>query len=482
MTTQSRFAFVLCLLSLFYSTMALGWAQNKSLDDVKTRMDVYAYIRQEFDKLVWVDAEQHAVSWFEIHNAAGKKLVEISQHDSEKEEGYRLQLSAHQHLVKMRIEGAEQKMEAFLDELASKEESKSLAEKIRFEAFTGRAENVARTPESFAAFKTELKQWLNKRDYTHEVVWRGMKVALRTGQNLEQFAEELVEYVLSEQCTLPAIEKEKTVARIHEVTPRYKFYEFTGKVLNNTERTPENFAVFKAELKQWMDRVERVDPMNNGMSIEEVMNLGLAIAERHHVSAEQFVAEFVEYVSSESPLPETVKADIIAAWEKALRTALGSNSKLFGTMVDGKEFDWESLRGKYVLVDFAHQHHDFNKQDMWEAYKNYHDKGLVIVSVYFRTYGEDPIADVKQYVEKEQIPWMVISDALTTLGKQTLWQWLTEPLLGKANRGNWEGELETHYYFSRNASPTILVDREGKIIMVHARGDRLKTKLAEIFE
>ena len=66
MTIQSRFAFVLCLLSLFYSTMALGWAQNKSLDDVKTRMGVYAYIRQEFDKLVWVDAEQHAVSWFEI--------------------------------------------------------------------------------------------------------------------------------------------------------------------------------------------------------------------------------------------------------------------------------------------------------------------------------------------------------------------------------------------------------------------------------
>jgi hypothetical protein len=54
--------------------------------------------------------------------------------------------------------------------------------------------------------------------------------------------------------------------------------------------------------------------------------------------------------------------------------------------------------------------------------------------------------------------------------------------LGKADRKNRNGELDAHYYFSGDSTPTLLVDKEGKIIMVQANGDRLKAKLAEIFE
>jgi hypothetical protein len=157
-------------------------------------------------------------------------------------------------------------------------------------------------------------------------------------------------------------------------------------------------------------------------------------------------------------------------------------------MVNGEDFDWESLRGKYVLINFAFAHHDHNKRGLWEIYKQYHDKGLVIVSVYLGAYGEDPIAKVKQYVENEQIPWIVISDALTTLDRQkTLWQWATEPLIGRVDRGHGsEGKLSAHYYFSGDSAPTFLVDKEGKIIltnaMVNSMSDRLKAKLAQIFE
>jgi len=462
-----------------------------SLDNVKTRVDVYEYIRLEFDKLVWDNAQQYNAAWFEIHNTAGKKLVEIAQCDWDKEAGYGLQLTAYQHLIEGRIEGAEQKLEAFLDELDSKEESKSLAERIRFEAFTNNAERVAKTPESFAAFTTELKQWINKVAHSYHAVSQGMLVALRTGQNLEQFAIELVEFVQSEQCTLPASEKERMAAMINESATRYQFYGFTGevlndKVLNNGEHTPENFAVFKAELKQWMDQVNL--ELINGISIVEVMNLGLGIAECNNVSAEQFVDEFVEYVSSESPLPTAEKAYVTAAWEKSLRTALGSDPKLFGRMVDGKKFDWKSLRGKYVLINFAFANHDHNKRGLWEVYNQYHDKGLVIVSVFLDAFGDDPIARVKQYVENEQIPWLVISDAQTTLeGQRTLLQRVSRRLAGSADRQrSGEGKLAAYYYFSGNTAPVILVDKEGKIIMtnamVNSMSDRLNAKLAEIFE
>ena len=198
MTTQSRFAFVLCLLSLFYSTIALGWAQDMLLDNIKTSDDAFTYIRQEFDKLVWVDAEQHTVAWFEIHNAAGKKLLEVAPRDRDKEMAYDLQFNAHLHLVKCRIEGAEQKMETFLDELASKEQFKSLAKQFRLKVFTERAKEVEITPEGFAAFKLELKQWFNKDISSSDVVQEGMRVACWCRQNIEQFAAELIEYVLSE--------------------------------------------------------------------------------------------------------------------------------------------------------------------------------------------------------------------------------------------------------------------------------------------
>jgi hypothetical protein len=71
--------------------------------------------------------------------------------------------------------------------------------------------------------------------------------------------------------------------------------------------------------------------------------------------------------------------------------------------------------------------------------------------------------------------------------RRSLLRRVSGTLAGRADRGNrGEGKLSEHYYFSGNSSPTILVDKEGKIIMTHAMthgmNDRLKTKLAEIFE
>jgi len=49
-----------------------------------------------------------------------------------------------------------------------------------------------------------------------------------------------------------------------------------------------------------------------------------------------------------------------------------------------------------------------------------------------------------------------------------------------------EGVLAAHYYFSGDSAPTILVDKEGKIIltnaMMNSMSDRLRAKLAEFFE
>ena len=72
-----------------------------------------------------------------------------------------------------------------------------------------------------------------------------------------------------------------------------------------------------------------------------------------------------------------------------------------------------------------------------------------------------PVATVKKMVEEEKLPWIILSEALTERAKQ--------PKQGV-------------FYAIRTIPTMLLADKEGNIIMTNARGDALKTKLAEIFK
>ena len=100
---------------------------------------------------------------------------------------------------------------------------------------------------------------------------------------------------------------------------------------------------------------------------------------------------------------------------------------------------------------------------MREAYDNYHNKGLEIISVYVMEFGNETeqIAKVRDHAEKtEKLPWIVLSEALTAVSLQP---------------------KQSEFYAIPNIPQMFLVDREGKIIMKNASGERLQAKLAEIF-
>ena len=136
------------------------------------------------------------------------------------------------------------------------------------------------------------------------------------------------------------------------------------------------------------------------------------------------------------------------------------NFTLYGKTLDNEDFDWESLRGKYVLVKFTATWCDPCKgtiPGLLEAYKKYHDKGLEIVSVYIWEEEPNAVATVKRFVEQEKLPWVILSESLTAKAGQ--------PPQGDA--------------FGIQGIPTIaLVDKEGKIIALH---DDYKQKLREAF-
>jgi thiol-disulfide isomerase/thioredoxin len=238
------------------------------------------------------------------------------------------------------------------------------------------------------------------------------------------------------------------------------------------ETSPKTFDQFKAGFKVLINHPSLIGFIPDRTLTAHFISMGLPIAARNNVPAEQFIKEMSEYIqSSQCTIPEARKEQILADLEIMTRIEIGIDPKLYGRTLDDKDFDRESLRGKYVLIKFTATWCEPCKRalpDMLEAYKKYHDKGLEIVSIYIGQNEPDPVATVKESVEKEKLPWIIISEALTEKAGQP---------------------KQSEYYRVDGVPNIMLMGKEGKIIMFNrfsgmggTHPDGLNAKLAKIFE
>jgi thiol-disulfide isomerase/thioredoxin len=137
----------------------------------------------------------------------------------------------------------------------------------------------------------------------------------------------------------------------------------------------------------------------------------------------------------------------------------GKPLEIEGTLLSGSKINWESYRGKVVLVDFFASFCDPCRAEVpnvLDNYRAYHDKGFEVVGVNLDT---NPRM-CKLYMDQTGFNFpTIIGDA--------------------PNASGWDLPLARKYGITR-IPRVILVDQNGNVVSTMARGERLGELLAQL--
>ena len=195
-------------------------------------------------------------------------------------------------------------------------------------------------------------------------------------------------------------------------------------------------------------------------SVGAVSQLGDVLADTGNTEEAGGLYERLAKVAEDSGDPKfQPNAERFLAIARRMRLP-GHFLSLEGKTLAGADFDWAPYRGKVVLVDFWATWCGpciAELPNVKENYKKYHDKGFDVVAISLDR-SREPL---DKFIEKEELPWTQLYDEDVQKGK------------------GWNNPMAQHYGI--NAIPAaILVDKDGKVVSMRARGEELSTLLEKL--
>ena len=246
--------------------------------------------------------------------------------------------------------------------------------------------------------------------------------------------------------------------------------------LANDPRKPVAKAVARArvemQLKRWrfLDPQEQVDLINtfvnqveqDGATRQDVM-IAMNFGQIGEMGGDKMAVKALnELLAIFRKSQDSDVRQMLPQLEATARLVnlMGNKIELEGTLLNGKPLDWESFRGKIVLVDFWATWCGPCRSEVPNILKNYrayHDQGFDVLGISLDDTREAAVS----YVKQMDIPWPTVFSE-------------------KPGESGWRAPMARKYAI--NAIPrAILVNREGIVISMVARGPFLDHELEKIF-
>jgi thiol-disulfide isomerase/thioredoxin len=137
----------------------------------------------------------------------------------------------------------------------------------------------------------------------------------------------------------------------------------------------------------------------------------------------------------------------------------GNFMEVEGQLVSGEPFDWDAYRGKVVLVDFWATWCGpciAELPNVKQEYANYHSKGFDVVGISLDESSES----VAQFLQARDIPWATL--------------YSNDP-----SATGWDHPMAIRYGV-RGIPRAILVDQQGNVVHMNARGEHLRQQLEQL--